>query len=160
MSDTQKLDEILLLVKTLNDRLWVVEQKVDLDSDNQNDRRSEKETENKIEDRQQNAAEVPEGPISGLTPHDVSPAATVAASHDVNKEFEVIRDSVARISLPPWLKVHDTQAGIKQEHKQTLKVISKTARYTETGLKLLSTFKKEDDKFILTEDDVVHCILC
>lgn len=66
-----------------------------------------------------------------------------------------IRDSVAKITLPPWLKVHDTQTGIKQENKPALKILSKSARYTETGLKLLSTFQKsENNTFILTEEDI------
>ena len=78
-----------------------------------------------------------------------------ASHHDIHKEFESIKESVSRIALPPWLKIHDTQVGIKQEHKAALKILSKCARFTETGLKLISTFAKEENgTFSLSKEDI------
>ena len=74
---------------------------------------------------------------------------------DTQKEYEGIRDSLAKIVLPPYFKVNDSATGIKAESKPTLKVLSKTARYTETGLKLLSTFKKTDDgTYVISDDEI------
>lgn len=76
-----------------------------------------------------------------------------ASHHDIHKEFESIKESVSRIAMPHWLKIHDTQVGIKQEHKAALKIISKCARFTETGLKLISIFAKEENgTFKLSEE--------
>ena len=54
---------------------------------------------------------------------------------EVFREYEQVRDSLQRIKLPNELKLFDTQAGIKQECKGTLKVISKAGRFTETALR-------------------------
>ena len=58
---------------------------------------------------------------------------------DYLKEFDQVKDSVARITLPQHLKLVDSQTGIKAESNPTLKVISKTARIAETGFKILSS---------------------
>ena len=72
---------------------------------------------------------------------------------DIQKEYEGIRDSL--IVLPPYFKVNDSATGIKAESKATLKVLSKTARYTEMGLKLLSTFKKADDgTYVISDNEI------
>ncbi|KAK3769041.1 hypothetical protein RRG08_008418 [Elysia crispata] len=82
------------------------------------------------------------------------PAATRTCATDIIKEFEAIKDSVSKIVLPPYLKVSDSPTGVKQEHKNALKILSKSARFTETGLKLLSTFQKTGNLYHLTEDEV------
>ena len=58
---------------------------------------------------------------------------------NVQREFEQIRDSLVRTVLPPYLRVNDSPTGIARECKQTLKILSKTARYAETGLKIIAT---------------------
>ena len=58
---------------------------------------------------------------------------------DYLKEFDQVKDSVARITLPQHLKLVDSQTGIKAESKRTLEVISKTAHIAETGFKILSS---------------------
>lgn len=80
--------------------------------------------------------------------------ATGASATDINKEFEAIKDSVSKIVLPPYLKINDSPAGVKQEYRHALKLLSKSARFTETGLKLLSTFNKSGNCYNLTEDDI------
>ena len=62
-------------------------------------------------------------------------------SSDIQKEFDCIRDSLMRQTLPADLKVHDTSTGIKNECRPALKVIQKTARYAETALKILETLR-------------------
>jgi len=58
---------------------------------------------------------------------------------NVQREFEQVRDAVSRIQLPANLKVNDSAAGINKECKATLKVLNKSARYAETGLKVLAS---------------------
>ena len=54
--------------------------------------------------------------------------------------------------------MNDSATGIKAESKPTLNVLTKTARYTETGLKLLSTFKKTDDGTYVISDDKIGAL--
>ena len=150
----ERLDAITDLLRAVSDRLTIVEGKV----------KGEGKTVKKSDDTEKVTTvsdtvhnNQPAGQAIGDSPNSVDyivPA--VAAAADIQKEFESVRDSVAKITLPPWLKVHDSQAGIKQENKQALKILSKSARYTETGLKLLSSFHKDEDTntFVLTEEDI------
>lgn len=85
-------------------------------------------------------------------------AATLVQFNDIQKEFDGIKDSLSKIVLPPSLKVNDSPVGIKTESKPTLKVISKAARYTETGLKLLSTIAKNDDGTFVVNDDEMEAL--
>lgn len=62
-----------------------------------------------------------------------------------NQEFDLLRDRLNKVSIPNQLRVHDSAAGIKQECKPALKILSKCARFWETGLKQLSIFKVYDD---------------
>ena len=76
------------------------------------------------------------------------------------RNFEGIRDKLAKISLPSFLKVNDSSTGIKQESRSrsrsSLKVISKTSRYAEMGLKLLAAISQpnDDGTFTLSEGDM------
>ena len=117
-----KLDNITELLNNINTRLSVVENKIEkletvdnTDSVNANITITRSKT-IQTGDEPTNDAEV--GPASNV----------LGASHDTYKEFESVKDSVARIALPPWLKIHDSQSGIRQEHEPTLKVISKCGR--------------------------------
>ena len=71
-----------------------------------------------------------------------SSATNTASAANVQKEFEKIRHSVSKVIMPPWFKVNDSPAAVKQENKPALEILSKSARYTETALKLLSTIPK------------------
>ena len=58
---------------------------------------------------------------------------------NIQREFEQVRDVVSRIQLPAHLKVNDSATGINKECKATLKVLNKSARFAETGLKVLAS---------------------
>ena len=75
------------------------------------------------------------------------------------RNFEGIRDKRAKISLPSFLKVNDSSTGIKQESRSTLKAISKTYHYAETGLKLLAAISQPNDggTFTLSDGDMADC---
>ena len=61
-----------------------------------------------------------------------------APNIDVQREFECIRDSLNKIKIPPVYKVNDSSQGIDIESLPALEVVSKCARYGETGLKIIS----------------------
>ena len=74
---------------------------------------------------------------------------------DICRQFDSIRDKLSRTSIPDNYKLNDSPVGIKQEFKPSLKIISKTARHSETGLKLLANItspnnETEDGSFYLT----------
>ena len=58
---------------------------------------------------------------------------------DVRREYECIKNSLTKVKLPNELRLLDNKSGIKREDQQHLTSISKSARYTETCLKLLKT---------------------
>lgn len=76
---------------------------------------------------------------------------------DVQRDYESIRDSLTRVSLPQKYKVHDSAKGISKEGKPTLNVISKCARFAEAGLKVVASLQPEgetDQSITLKKDDV------
>ncbi|GFN90261.1 hypothetical protein PoB_001676700 [Plakobranchus ocellatus] len=79
------------------------------------------------------------------THHSASPAETSSSAADILKDFERLRDSLVRIPVPNNFKVNDTTTGIKQDWCGTLRVLSKCARFAETGLKVLTTLPDERD---------------
>lgn len=68
---------------------------------------------------------------------------------DVQRDYERLRDSLIRVPVPHNLRVHDTSSGLKQDCRPILKVISKCARYSETGLKVLSQIPDSNEEQIL-----------
>ena len=84
------------------------------------------------------------------------------ASTDIkvpSQELDAIRDSLSKVTLPPHLKLIDSQAGIKQESKGALKIISKVARTTETSLKQISVIaarEKQEGVFNITETELAN----
>ena len=54
----------------------------------------------------------------------------------LSQQFDHIRERLNKVTIPPSYKLHDSPIGIKQDQKPALKVISKTARHAETGIKL------------------------
>ena len=79
------------------------------------------------------------------THHSASPAEASPSAADILKDFERLRDSLVRIPVPHNFKVNGTTAGIKQDCRGTLRVMSKCARFAETGLKVLTTLPDERD---------------
>lgn len=76
---------------------------------------------------------------------------------DIQREFESIKESLSKVLIPPHLKLQESSAGIKQDSKQILRVISKTARFAETGLRQLSLVigrdKDKDGSLKLSEQE-------
>ena len=66
------------------------------------------------------------------------------ASVNVQRCFDNIKESYARVRIPPQYKVNDSANGIKTECRPVLKVISKSARFAETGLKVLASIQDSD----------------
>lgn len=59
---------------------------------------------------------------------------------DIQREYECIKDSLNKVILPNELKLLEAKTGIKREDQPHLLALGKSARYSETCLKLLSTF--------------------
>ena len=66
--------------------------------------------------------------------------------NDICRQFDSLRDRLGKVSIPENFKVNDSPMGIKQESKPCLKVISKTARHAETGLKVLANITSPDNE--------------
>lgn len=84
-----------------------------------------------------NLFSIRESTASGQGPVDPSPPADNASAYS-GASFDQVRDKYSRHTLPQHLKVHDPAAGIKNECKPALKILSKSARFTETALKIIS----------------------
>ena len=75
----------------------------------------------------------------------------IRASVDIQRDFDNLKDSLTKVPLPKSYKVNDSARGIKQEGKNTLSVISKCARYAETGLKVVgATHPLSEDETSIT----------
>ena len=70
--------------------------------------------------------------------------AEVPAFHEVQEQFNAVKQTVEKVILPTHLKLHESRSGIKKEDQSTLNVISKCGRYVETILKLLSQATEEE----------------
>ena len=58
---------------------------------------------------------------------------------DAQADFATIKEAVSKVKLPADLRLCDQKQGIKKDDQQTLQVLSKSARYVETSIKLLGT---------------------
>ena len=76
--------------------------------------------------------------------HQPMPSAVCGSFSELQAEFRVIRDSVAKLKLPPDLVVGDSRAGVSRGDLPKFNIIQKSARYQETVLKLLSTCDPAD----------------
>ena len=74
------------------------------------------------------------------------PTVSPQIPNDIGRQFDAIRDKVSRIPIPDNFKLNESPVGIKQELKPSLKIISKTARHSETGLKLLREITSPDNE--------------
>ena len=74
---------------------------------------------------------------------------------ECQEDYQAIKDSVQWMKPPANLKLNESKQGIHRDDQQTLSVIARTAGYTETALKLVSSYdennpRKEDTEQILT----------
>lgn len=78
------------------------------------------------------------------------PPNNLEAARDIQVEFEAITQTVQNIQLPPEFIVRTQATGIQKEQQPALNVIKKTAKYTETSLKILQQLNPET----ITEEDI------
>ena len=64
---------------------------------------------------------------------------------EIQREYDIIKDSLQKVRLPPNTRVYDSKAGIKKECQASLSIVSKCARYTETAIKQLGVILQEHD---------------
>ena len=71
------------------------------------------------------------------------------------REFDSIKESLQRVKLPNELRLIDSKAGIPKEAQPTLAIISKSARFVETALKIVSDSEFEvDDLFTVLKANI------
>ena len=63
-------------------------------------------------------------------------------SKNLRWEYEVLRDSVSRVKLPPLYRMHNSRAGISSKEKEQAAILGRSGKYIETGLKLMTEVKK------------------
>ena len=149
MSDTEKilerLDSINSTVLALSDRVSKIELRTPVDVgadvppvvDDQQDRQ--------------------DGGATGDNDVSVSPYYdSVRVSTDIQRDFESLKDSLNRVPLPN--KINDSARGIGKDNKSTLTVLSKCARFAETGLKVFATLQpiSEDEQLITLQKNEVQ----
>ncbi|KAH3817145.1 hypothetical protein DPMN_118673 [Dreissena polymorpha] len=78
------------------------------------------------------------------------------SGYDIQERFNVIKNSVEKIELPPHMKLHDSRTGITREDQPVLNILSKSGRYVDTILKLLSRAQEGED---LDLDPIVSVLL-
>lgn len=75
---------------------------------------------------------------SNSDPTTTSPSVTTSSTAaDIQRDFERIKETLQRTPVPDNYKVRDSAVGIKQDCKQSLKILSKCARYSETAIKII-----------------------
>ena len=80
---------------------------------------------------------------SGTSPHGqfVSGGSLYSSVQD---EFNAIKDKVSSVKLPPELRVGNSRSGIKREDTNSANIITNSAKYAETTLKLLWSIEVEE----------------
>ena len=67
-----------------------------------------------------------------------------AAAEDPQGVFQKIKDSVSKISLNSEFKVPDAKKGIKRQDHTAVEIIGKCGKYSETLMKVISSFQSGD----------------
>jgi hypothetical protein len=82
-----------------------------------------------------------QGPTDPDTSGDsVGPSTTA----EVQRAYEIVKNSLNGVQLPQSLHVYDSKTGISKECQPSLNILSKCARYTETALKQLNQIVLKD----------------
>ena len=74
----------------------------------------------------------------------VSASPSNIGAADVHRDYERVKESVCSISIPNQYKVQDSATGIKQDCKPVPKVVTKCARFAETGMKIMLQMPADD----------------
>ena len=159
MSDLEgilnKLDSINDSVRSLADRVSNIE----LENQSSRSRSNQNTTEhNGGPDNTASDAGVTPADLAQLlatSPYDNMVGASNGA--DIQREFDHVRDSLARVSIPKKYKVNDLTKGIGKDSKATLGVVSKCAWYAETDLKAIASLQpeREDEQTITLQKDEI-----
>ena len=65
-------------------------------------------------------------------------------TEELQEEFAIIKDSVSRIRLPPFLKLTPTRTGIARENQVAFNIAAKCSQFSQTSLKILSMLHEGD----------------
>ena len=63
---------------------------------------------------------------------------------DVQAEYAAIRDAYQRVKLPPDLRLNDSRSGLRRQDQAQFNALVKSARFVETGFKVLAQMKADD----------------
>ena len=66
-----------------------------------------------------------------------TPTVPAVSSADVQREYETVKELYSKVQIPQELKVLDSRVGIKRAESGALNILSKSARFTETAIKIL-----------------------
>lgn len=75
---------------------------------------------------------------------------------DLQSEFLSLKDALQKIKLPADYLLNESKAGIRKEDQGTLNVLSKSARYSEVALKLLSTVEADGNDADIKQLVTIH----
>ena len=67
------------------------------------------------------------------------------AGPDVQGEFAAVRECYQRVKLPSDLRLSESRTGIRREDQSAFNIASRSARYVETTLKILSLIDRQED---------------
>lgn len=114
--------ELKGVLENIQKRLECIELKINQEenvANNNNHQSSAGATFSGLDQSEQNV-----GPTGGVENHVTETSASRRAD-DVLREFDGIKERLAKVNLPPYLKVQDSAAGIKQESHSALRILSK-----------------------------------
>ena len=149
--------ELKSVLESIQKRLECIELKINQEenvANNSNHQSSAGATFSGLDQSEQNV-----GPTGGVENHVTETSASRRAD-DVLREFDGIKERLSKVNLPPHLKVQDSAAGIKQESRSALRILSKSARFAETTLRQIAVISsssrqnQEDQFFNISEEDL------
>lgn len=79
-------------------------------------------------------------------------------SEDIQAEFQSLKDSVQKVKLPGDLRLNDSRVGIKSFDKAWAGTVTKSARYVETTLKLISQISSKDTPITTDDIESIFCV--
>ena len=82
--------------------------------------------------------------------HRIHSTTTAEGIPDLQGDFLSLKDAVQKIKIPSDFLLNESKAGIRREDQGTLNILAKSARYSEVGLKLLSTLTESN----ITDADI------
>ena len=75
---------------------------------------------------------------------------------DLQGDFQALKESLQRVKLPPQLRLNESRQNLKREDQGAFNLVSKSAGYVETTLKVLQSI---DDSRPVSSDDLESILL-